>query len=102
VGILLSGPEAIWLATHGRHAEVALRTSSMLSMAVAARQGLGLAVLPVPLAHSTGGLVAVSSVETPRARTVWLVMHRDARRLRRVRVAADEIAADLRARIAKP
>jgi DNA-binding transcriptional LysR family regulator len=70
-------------------------------MALAARQGLGLAMLPTPLARSTRGLVEVSTVETPRARTVWLVMHEDARRLRRVRVVADEVASDLRARIAQ-
>jgi DNA-binding transcriptional LysR family regulator len=101
IGILTTGPEASWLATHAQGAEVALRTSSMLCMAMAARQGVGLAMLPTPLAHLSGGLVEVSSVETPLARTAWLVMHRDVRQLRRVRVVADEIATDLRARIAR-
>jgi DNA-binding transcriptional LysR family regulator len=101
IGVLASGPEAPWLAEHATAAEVALRTSSMQCMAVAAQKGMALAMLPAPLAHSTAGLVEISPVETPRARTVWLVLHRDARRIRRVRVVADAIAEDIAARVAR-
>jgi len=101
VGILAAGPEAAWLAEHAREANVVLRTSSMSCLAMAAKVGIAIVMLPTPLAHSTGGLVEISIIETPRARTVFLVMHRDARRVRRVRVVADAIAEDVAARIAR-
>jgi DNA-binding transcriptional LysR family regulator len=100
IGEIASSPEAQYLAEHVRGTTVALRTTSMLAMAHAAAAGMGLAILPVPIALSVGGLTRVSDVPALRPRKIWLVTHADARRIPRVRAVMDVVEKELRKRMA--
>jgi DNA-binding transcriptional LysR family regulator len=99
IGELAASPEAQYLRDHVRGTTVALRTTSMLAMAHAARAGMGLVILPAPIAASVGGLVRVASVPALKPRRLWLVAHRDARKIPRLRAVMDAIEKDLRKRI---
>jgi len=83
-----------------RGGRASLRTSNMLVMAHAAGAGIGIAILPAPIAALAPSLVKLAPVREVHARTVYLVTHRDARRITRVRLVAEAIEKDLRARIA--
>jgi DNA-binding transcriptional LysR family regulator len=103
IGEIGQSPEAHYLAEHVRGTKIALRTTSMLAMAHAAASGMGLAILPGPVAASVSGLVRVLAVPALKPRRVWLVAHRDARRVPRLRAVMDVIEKDLQKRIgAKP
>jgi DNA-binding transcriptional LysR family regulator len=100
-GELLAGPEARWLGPSLRGASASLRAHSMPALAAAAAAGMGLVVLPTTIGHDHPGLRPVAAVRDLPARPVFLVVHRDARRVARIRAMADAIAADLEPRIAR-
>jgi DNA-binding transcriptional LysR family regulator len=100
IGELGKSPEAQYLAEHVRGTRVSLRTTSMLAMAHAAASGMGLAILPAPIAASVGGLVRVAQVPALKPRRIWLVAHRDARRIPRLRTVMDAVEKELRKRMA--
>jgi len=52
-------------------------------------EGVGLAVLPRPLADAMPGLRLVKVDTPPPGRDVWLGFHRDLRQLRRLRALVD-------------
>jgi DNA-binding transcriptional LysR family regulator len=83
-----------------RGGRASLRASGMLVMAHAAGAGLGIAVLPEPIAAGVPSLRRLAPVREIHARSVYLVAHQGARKIARVRVVMDAIDADLRARIA--
>lgn len=82
-------PAAQWIKRHLKGSAPSITTSSLMGQVVAAKVGLGLAVLPHFLA-ADAGLKAVSKdigLEQP----IWLVLHRDLAGSRRVRVVAEHL-----------
>jgi DNA-binding transcriptional LysR family regulator len=71
----------------------------MLVLAEAAARGLGLTVLPAPLARSVPGLVELHPVAAIRPRAVHLVSHQDARRVPRLRAVMQAVRAAMKARL---
>lgn len=98
---LATGPEARWLGAQLRGGTASLRAHSMPALARAAAAGLGLVVLPTTIAEDEPGLRLVAIVRDLPPRPVYLVTHRDARRIARIRAVADAIAEDLSARMAR-
>lgn len=84
-----------WLDGHATAAEVALTVSGLHVMVEACAHGLGLAALPGPMALSRG-LVRVIDHAIDSSET-WLVVHKDQRRVPRVRAVADALGTRLHA-----
>jgi DNA-binding transcriptional LysR family regulator len=98
---LETGPEARWLAEHARDARSVLRSNSMPALARAAGEGVGFVVLPTALVEDHSPLRLLFRADEIAPRTAWLVLHRDARTVTRVRVVADAIVDALSARLAR-
>lgn len=75
----------------------ALRTDSDLAAFAAIEAGFGLGVCQVPLARRTPDLVRVLPDAVAFDLDSWIVMHEDLKRVRRVRLTFDHLAAGLRA-----
>jgi len=71
-----SGARVVW-RSHGRHVHASV-----------AAAGAGLVCLPRCLGDETPGLTLLDTSQPPE-RTLWLGIHRDARRVRRVRAVVD-------------
>ena len=85
---------AVWLAGAAPPAAVVYRTNSLVNQLVAARAGIGLAVLPCYLGDPEPGLARAlpgGPVPAP-ARELWIVTHQDLRRTARVRAFFDAVA----------
>jgi DNA-binding transcriptional LysR family regulator len=98
---LARGPEALWMAENASQGSVALYASSHITIATAAEQGLGLAVLPTNLAYFHDGLELVRPLPDIAERPLWLVMHKDARKHARVRAVATVLASEFSALLAR-
>jgi DNA-binding transcriptional LysR family regulator len=98
---LRGGPEHAWLREHGAAGRAALLSNSLPAIAAAAAAGLGLAVLPAVVGEAHPGLERALYLASLAPRAVWLLYHRDARSVARVRATADAIADDVRARVAR-
>ncbi len=85
---------ADWLAEAAPASAVVYRTSSLVNQFVAARAGIGLAVLPCYLGDPEAGLRrALPDGPVPAlARELWIVTHQDLRRVGRVRAFFDAVA----------
>ncbi len=85
---------ADWLAKAVPAVVVAYRTNSLVNQLVAARAGIGLAVLPCYLGDPEPGLArALPGGQVPAlARELWIVTHQDLRRTARVRAFFDAVA----------
>ena len=82
-------PDARWLRQSLPQAHVAFTSNSREAQARMCAEGVGLAVLPRPLADGMDGLRLVKTGTPPPGRDVWLGFHRDLRRLRRLRALVD-------------
>jgi DNA-binding transcriptional LysR family regulator len=82
-------PEQQWLERAGNGALFALRSNSRYVLLEAARQGLGLTVLPCYLADAVPDLARLSPVDALPTREAWLVVHPDLQHAARVRAAID-------------
>jgi DNA-binding transcriptional LysR family regulator len=91
-------PEARWLDARAAGARFAVRANRADALLVAAASGLGLAVLPCYMADPEPRLVRLLGPDEVVRRDLWLVMHRDARRIARFRAFADHLAAEFRKR----
>jgi DNA-binding transcriptional LysR family regulator len=89
-------PEARWLDDRAKGARFAVRANRVDALLVAAASGIGLAVLPCYMADSDSRLVRLLGPEQVVSRDLWLVMHRDSRRIGRFRAFADFLAAEFR------
>jgi DNA-binding transcriptional LysR family regulator len=88
-----SGPEAQWLARHGvDHYSVRCNTISLVLAATAT--GAGVAVLPHNLAAMEPTLRRVLRDVEFAPRSVWLVVHRDARRRATIRAVLTFLVED--------
>lgn len=88
-------PASQWCEQAYRNANVVLRTTSMQVAAAGMAVGLGLGVLPFRAARMFPQLRAVSPVVARS--TAWLVVHPELRRVPRIRVVVDALAAMFRA-----
>lgn len=98
-GELARGPEARWLGEGLRGGVEAVRSNSMSLVLRAAEEGLGLGVFSDLIAHDRPRLVRVRSLPEVPARHVWLVYHRDAREVARVRAVAAALGLRLREKL---
>ena len=81
-----------WLAAAAPAEAVVYRSSSLVNQLVAARAGLGLAVLPCYLGDPEPGLARALPEPVPDlARELWIVTHADLRRTARVRAFFDVV-----------
>jgi DNA-binding transcriptional LysR family regulator len=74
----------------------AFRSDSNLAQLAALRAGLGIGAIQIGLAKRDRNLVPVLHSELMVPMEVWLVMHRDMRSSRRIRLIFDHLAAELR------
>lgn len=98
-------PQALMLRKVRAGRRVVFRSNSQIAQAMAASQGLGIAMLPCYLAAGYPGLVPVELGEPPLSREIWLLVRRDLARTPRVRAIADgliEIFHQERRRLAGP
>ncbi|BDG01439.1 LysR family transcriptional regulator [Anaeromyxobacter oryzae] len=82
-------PEAAWLAERWPEDRPAYRASSFLSQQLAARAGLGLALLPRFMGDPDPALVRVLQEPLPAARPIWLLRRASSGRDPHVRAVAD-------------
>jgi DNA-binding transcriptional LysR family regulator len=94
---LARGPEGAWLSEHAAAARVALHSSSLVTLALAAEAGMGLTVLPTNLAALHPGLSLLRRLPEIPERPVWIVTHRQTRRLPRIRAVAAAVSERLTA-----
>ncbi len=83
------GEEARWMARHIPVANVRLRTNRVEALVAAAREGLGLAILPDALARRAGGLARLEQPHALPAAALWLVGHPSLLKVPRVRAVWD-------------
>ncbi len=85
---LATTPQERWLARVGPERRVVFRCNSTASLQVAARLGLGVAVLPCFVAEGDPELVRLEGPE-PAGHELWLLVHGDLRRTPRVRAVIE-------------
>lgn len=83
-----------WLDAHAQHATTTASSASLHVMIELCAQGVGLAILPGAMARARGGMQRALDVALDDTE-LWIVVHRDARRIPRVRAVADRLAAKL-------
>jgi molybdate transport repressor ModE-like protein len=83
---------ALWVAAHIPSERVVHRSNSVLAIEEAARAGLGLALLPCFQGERAPGLIRLSETIAEAMTPIWLLTHRDLRRVARVRVFLDFMA----------
>lgn len=88
--------EMQWLARTVPGARWRFRCSSMSTLISACAAGLGLALLPSLAVRPGSGLVRLGAANEFQ-RELWLLSHRETRRIQRFRVVADWIAASAQA-----
>ena len=74
-----------WLAAAIPESAIVYRTSSLINQLVAAKAGIGLAVLPCYLADAEPELTRLLAPIPALTRELWLITHQDLRRTARVR-----------------
>ncbi len=83
---------ADWLDRTTKGAAVVYRTGSLVNQAIAAREGIGLALLPCYLGDGSAGLVrALAEPIAEIAGELWIVTHADLKATARVRAFFDEV-----------
>jgi DNA-binding transcriptional LysR family regulator len=97
---LAAMPEARWLDERAQGARFALRANRVDLLLPAALGGMGLAVLPCYVADAELGLVRLLGPQQVVTRELWLVLHRDSRRIGRIRAFTDHFTAEIQAEAA--
>ncbi|MEQ8354964.1 MAG: LysR family transcriptional regulator [Kiloniellaceae bacterium] len=94
------GPQtaARWMNENVDRHSIAFRSNSMLNQASAARNGLGLAIVPCFLADSDPRLQRVAGPLPELKTELWLLTHPDLQRTARIRVLLDLLYDNLRRR----
>jgi DNA-binding transcriptional LysR family regulator len=87
---------ADWMAARLEAASFVYRTNSVVNQLVAARLGMGLAVLPCYLGDLEPGLVRVIAEPIPElVRELWMVTHSDLKTTARVRAFFEVVGGEL-------
>ncbi|MEM9073236.1 MAG: LysR substrate-binding domain-containing protein [Myxococcota bacterium] len=76
---------------------IVCRTTSMSALAVAARAGMGVAVLPTFIGDHEPGLTRLVRVPAPDDLRLWILIHADLRQTARVRAFVDFMSDAIRA-----
>lgn len=82
-----------WLKMLAGDRHLALRSNDLANLLTAARNGLGLAILPCIMARGVPDLISVPTGLAPLTRELWLLFHRDVGRAPAVRAVIDRITA---------
>src|SRR5207248_6475017 len=83
---------ADWLTTVAPAAAVVYRTSSLVNQLIAAKAGIGLAILPCYLGDPEPDLARAIAGPVPELGSeLWMVTHSDLKRTARVRAFFDEV-----------
>lgn len=82
-------PEAVWLTRHFPRARVALRASSQIGQAAAAKAGAGLALLPHFIGRNDPALHLCPLECTFSSRNIWLITRRQDRKNVAIRAVTD-------------
>lgn len=85
-------PQQRWLNSVIGGRPVVFRANDALSLATAARTGLGVALLPLFLGDGDPRLAKLPSPEPPPCRDIWMAVHDDLRRAPRIRMVMDFLA----------
>ena len=85
---------AVWLRSVAPRARIAARGNSVSEIVEAIKSGVGLAPLPIPYAKRESELVMVLESRPELNFPFYVVIHRDMRRVRRVRAFLDFLAAE--------
>jgi DNA-binding transcriptional LysR family regulator len=93
-------PEARWLEQRAQGARFVMRSNRVDLLLTATSSGMGLAVLPCYLADAEPGLVRLLGPGDVVMRELWLVLHRDSRRVGRIRAFVDHFTAEIRSQAA--
>lgn len=88
-------PDDSWLQTMLPKARTVFRSNSRDVQARMCAHGVGIAVLPIPLADATAGIEQIDLGTEPPGRDTWVGYHRDLRRLARLRTLLDLVIARL-------
>ncbi|SAK86217.1 LysR family transcriptional regulator [Caballeronia pedi] len=87
---------AQWLALNAASASVVYRTNSLVNQLIAARAGVGLALLPCYLGDSDTGVARVAANPVAELEgELWIVTHADLRKTARVRAFFDVVGEGL-------
>jgi DNA-binding transcriptional LysR family regulator len=86
-------PQQHWLLARAGNRPISCELSDISSQLSAARAGAGVAGLPCFLADTDPDLIPIEEDGPGFARDIWLVVHKDVRRARPVRVVLDYLAA---------
>ncbi|BBU30916.1 LysR family transcriptional regulator [Burkholderia sp. THE68] len=87
---------AQWLAINAASASVVYRTNSLVNQLIAARAGVGLALLPCYLGDSDTGVTRVAANPVAEMEgELWIVTHADLRKTARVRAFFDVVGEGL-------
>ncbi|WP_409525575.1 LysR family transcriptional regulator [Nitrincola sp. MINF-07-Sa-05] len=85
-----------WMASDGRSDHCHFRVDTILGMQIAARQGVGVALLPCYLGDADEQLVRLTEPVPELATELWLLTHPDLRRVARIRAFMETIAEGIR------
>lgn len=85
-------PELDWINRYGFGEAIAMRTGSTRALITAARASAGIALLPNVFAAKASALVEIPTPSPLPVRQPWLIVHRDLRKQRSVRLVQDWIA----------
>ncbi len=89
---------ADWLTARVPDTQLVYRTNSLVNQMIAAKAGIGLAVLPCYLGDAEAGLVRFHPRPIPElTRELWVVAHNDLRRTARIRAFFDVVGEGLAA-----
>lgn len=85
-----------WMAVDSRRSKTRYRLDSMLAMALAAKTGCGIAVLPCYLADADDRLQRLTDPVPELATQLWLLTHPDLRQTARIRRFMDYVVNGIR------
>ena len=88
-------PPSRWLANNVSVARVVFRADSFVSLAGAVAAGMGVALLPVCMAHVQSNMQPLDAPPVDLGVNVWVLVHRDMKRAATVRDCADFLAQGL-------
>jgi DNA-binding transcriptional LysR family regulator len=90
---------AAWLAKNLAKGPVGYRTGSLVNQMLAAKAGMGLALLPTYLGGGEAGLVAVLPVLSDLCTELWLVTHNSLKDTARIRAFMDIVGDGVKKRL---
>ena len=92
---------AAWLTKNAGAATIGYRTGSMVNQMMAAKAGLGMALLPCYLGDRDDGLVGIMAPIADLHTELWLITHRSLKDTARVRAFMETVGDGLKKRLAE-